>query len=259
MSTLALILAAPFVVIYYCALIPLVVVRWGLRALGRSGIVRHDIWVPIHRLVQGAVRLPVRLLASQHKYSDVWAHRPIKIWFRDDLRGLAKIYHECLRSASSISVTNIEEIQSWLLGCRYVRMPYKEFGHDAWSIARFEQYREGDCKAHALWAWRKLIDLGYDARLVEGVLEPIGDVGRNELWGINNANHLWVLFEHDGVEYILEAAAKKPNTLIRPLRDVSKTYTPYRAVDCNIRFYEFDGYGQAVVEAMKRGNRSEDQ
>src|SRR5690348_3236184 len=46
--------------------------------------------------------------------------------------------------------------------CEYVRDPVHE--RDFWQHPKtFEQLRKGDCEDHALWAWRKLTELGISA------------------------------------------------------------------------------------------------
>jgi hypothetical protein len=68
---------------------------------------------------------------------------------------------------SSVHVSSIDDVQDWLLGCEYVSDPELFNEPDFWQHPRtFEQLRRGDCEDHALWAWRKLVELGHDAHLV---------------------------------------------------------------------------------------------
>ena len=55
---------------------------------------------------------------------------------------------------------------------------------------------QGDCK-HALWAWRKLIELGHPAEFFVGQWLEGG--------GAHHDCHAWVVFEQDGERFLLEA------------------------------------------------------
>jgi hypothetical protein len=54
----------------------------------------------------------------------------------------------------------------------------------------FEQTRKGDCDDFALWTWRQLLSMGYNARFV---------AGRKGMHG-----HAWVTYERDGKHFIVE-------------------------------------------------------
>jgi transglutaminase superfamily protein len=56
----------------------------------------------------------------------------------------------------------------------------------------FENTRKGDCEDFALWTWRQLLAIGYDARFVGGQCGRYG------------AGHAWVEFFEDGCCYLLE-------------------------------------------------------
>jgi len=63
---------------------------------------------------------------------------------------------------STVSVKDMAAICEWLADCEYVRDPVHE--RDFWQHPKtFEQLRKGDCEDHALWAWRKLTELGISA------------------------------------------------------------------------------------------------
>jgi len=67
-----------------------------------------------------------------------------------------------LRGQSTVCVNDIAAICEWLADCEYVRDPVHE--RDFWQHPKtFEQLRKGDCEDHALWAWRKLTELGIPA------------------------------------------------------------------------------------------------
>ncbi len=56
----------------------------------------------------------------------------------------------------------------------------------------FEVGRKGDCDDFALWTWRQLLGLGYNARFVFG---RVGAVGHG---------HAWVTYEMDGKTFVVE-------------------------------------------------------
>src|SRR5262249_44550467 len=73
--------------------------------------------------------------------------------------------------------------------CRYIS-DKAQFGvRDYWMPPEeFECRRQGDCDCAALWAWRQLLDLGYDTRFVVGDSGPFG------------VRHAWVIFR-DGDDW----------------------------------------------------------
>src|SRR5206468_7879395 len=56
----------------------------------------------------------------------------------------------------------------------------------------FEKTKSGDCDDFALWTWRQLLSMGYDARFV---------VGRH---GHPGPGHAWVTFLKEGKHYLVE-------------------------------------------------------
>jgi len=81
-----------------------------------------------------------------------------------------------------------------LAGCTYVS-DEEQFGEkDYWQPPeQFEESRKGDCEDFALWAWRQLLHMNYDARFVTGIS------------GQYRAGHAWVTFEKNGKYFLLEA------------------------------------------------------
>lgn len=99
---------------------------------------------------------------------------------------------------------SIAEIREFLRRCRYVSDP-EQFGvRDSWTHpCDFEVTRQGDCDCFALWAWRQLVEMGYEARFV------IGNVGYGRWF------HAWVTFRENGDDYLLEATAARRKRLSR--------------------------------------------
>lgn len=63
----------------------------------------------------------------------------------------------------------IADVRRFLASCRYVS-DQVQFGKlDYWlPPEQFEKTKAGDCDEFALWTWRQLMDLGYEARVVFG-------------------------------------------------------------------------------------------
>lgn len=131
---------------------------------------------------------------------------------------------------SQVHVSTREEIEAWLRQCKYIRDHVQFEDNDVWiHPVDFEQGRQGDCEDHALWAWRKLIQLNYSAEFVVGYVQNhFGDDGY----------HAWVTFEENGRNYLLEATAKT-STMILPLETQTKKYRPLFSVDKNFKTYQF--------------------
>src|SRR5207253_2493195 len=89
--------------------------------------------------------------------------------------------------------------------------------------ADFERLRRGDCEDFALWAWRKLAEIGIDAEFYVGrIVTDDEEVVRH---------HAWVVYRDGGTEYLLEPAAHDAQRMRRPLADVMDEYVPHFAVN----------------------------
>jgi Bacterial transglutaminase-like cysteine proteinase BTLCP len=93
----------------------------------------------------------------------------------------------------SIQCRTIGELRSFLLTCRYVS-DQELFGkRDYWQPPEeFEKRRQGDCEDFALWTWRQLLSMGYEARFIGGSAGRYG------------AGHAWVEFTENGKWLLLE-------------------------------------------------------
>lgn len=93
----------------------------------------------------------------------------------------------------TIQCNTIGEIRAFLIGCKYVS-DKELFGKDEyWQPPEdFEKRKKGDCEDFALWTWRQLLKLGYDARFVGGSAGRYG------------TGHAWVEYFQDGKCFLLE-------------------------------------------------------
>jgi hypothetical protein len=91
---------------------------------------------------------------------------------------------------------DLEEVRRFLIMCRYVS-DQAQFGQrDYWMPPQeFEQRKKGDCDDFALWTWRQLLAMGYDARFV------VGESGRY------GSGHAWVTYTENRRTYLVEALA----------------------------------------------------
>jgi hypothetical protein len=147
--------------------------------------------------------------------------------------GLRNDFANFLEGPSSVSVSSVGEIQDWLVGCRY-ESDESLFGEsDYWQHpSEFERMRAGDCEDFAIWAWRKLIGLGYDAELI---------VGRRVHNGQMFGRHVWVLFRSKGAEYLLEPGNKPKDRMIWRFPDAKNLYIPEFGVDRTGKRFAFSG------------------
>jgi transglutaminase-like putative cysteine protease len=87
----------------------------------------------------------------------------------------------------------IEDVRQFLRGCKYVSDKEQFDKEEYWQPPEeFEQRKKGDCDDFALWTWRQLLDMGYDARFVGGSCGRYGE------------GHAWVEFFQDGKCFLLE-------------------------------------------------------
>jgi hypothetical protein len=135
---------------------------------------------------------------------------------------------------STVRVRSLDDIVAWLLDCEYVTDAELFHEPDLWQHpSAFEQLRRGDCEDFALWAWRKLAEIGIDAEFYVGRV-CCGDASAD--W-----QHAWVVYRVNGTDYFFEPAARSRAQMIRLLADVMDDYVPHFAVDRRLRTSAFVG------------------
>lgn len=93
----------------------------------------------------------------------------------------------------SVQCKTITDVRSFLLDCRYVSDQELFDKRDYWQPPdEFEKRRQGDCEDFALWTWRQLLYMGYDARFVGGSAGRYG------------SGHAWVEYFQRGKCFLLE-------------------------------------------------------
>jgi hypothetical protein len=97
----------------------------------------------------------------------------------------------------TVKCNTLDDVRKFLQGCQYVSDNELFAKDDYWQPPEeFEKRKQGDCDDFAFWAWRQLLAMDYDARVV------FGQHGR---YGIG---HAWVQFFKDGKCYLLEPQAR---------------------------------------------------
>jgi hypothetical protein len=95
--------------------------------------------------------------------------------------------------ALTVKCATMHEVRKFLASCRYVSDKELFGKKDYWQPPEeFERRRKGDCEDFALWTWRQLLSMGYDARFVGGRC------------GRYSEGHAWVEYFQDGKFFLLE-------------------------------------------------------
>jgi len=127
----------------------------------------------------------------------------------------------------TVHCRSIAEVRKFLCQCKAVSDQEQYGKPDYWAPPdEFERKKKGDCDDFALWTWRQLLSMGYQARFIGGKKGRYG------------AGHAWVEFIRDGKWFLLD-----PTYCIvgeRLPRLSTLTYTPSLSVDWdgeNISYY----------------------
>lgn len=177
-----------------------------------------------------------RLATAYFRHSDPWQGLPVRSV--DRLIGLgvrASDFRWYFEGESQVPVESLDEMCEWLTDCSYV--PDQALFHhgDYWQHPRtFEQIRAGDCEDHAIWAWRKLCELGYRARFYGGHT-------RTPESGANKNRHAWVVFDSDSQRYLLESVAGSRSDMVLQLSGARDYYVPHFSVDQDFSCHAYCG------------------
>jgi transglutaminase superfamily protein len=144
-------------------------------------------------------------------------------------------FAEYFQGESSVQVQSIDDIVSWLRECEYAGDLELFQKKDHWQHpGTFEEHRRGDCEDFALWAWRKLTEVGVEAEFYVG--RVIGGDSRR-----SDRQHAWVVYEIDGTAFLFEPAARTVPAMIRPLEEARDDYIPHFAVNHRFETSAFAG------------------
>lgn len=92
-----------------------------------------------------------------------------------------------------VQCKTIGDVRNFLVRCQYVSDQELFDKRDYWQPPEdFERRRKGDCEDFALWTWRQLLSMGYDARFIGGSAGRYG------------SGHAWVEYFQDGKCFLFE-------------------------------------------------------
>ena len=186
----------------------------------------------------------LRRIARVFRRESAWDRLAIRVPPTVFGPGSRQPFAEYFRGASSVPVKSIDDIMAWLQTCEYVTDLELFHERDVWQHpANFETLRRGDCEDFALWAWRKLAEIGIDAEFVVGrvVCHDSPEIDRQ---------HAWVVYRVDGTAFLFEPAARNRSRIIRRLADTMDEYVPHFAV--NHRF-DTDTFVGCAVDSHRAG------
>jgi len=105
----------------------------------------------------------------------------------------------------TVQCETMRDVRKFLAGCKYVSDKQLFGKNEYWQPPEeFESRKKGDCEDFALWTWRQLLNMGYDARFVGGSSGRYG------------TGHAWVEFFQDGRCFLVESLyCRIGNTLPR--------------------------------------------
>lgn len=187
----------------------------------------------IKRALLWALRPLLKRIAKWSERDDPWERFPYAVPIGTFGRGSYKPFSWYFEGTSTVRVANLDEICAWLVACEYAHDKVLFNEDDFWQHpATFEALRKGDCEDHALWAWRKLSELGVDAEFISGAMAAPSSP---------DAGHAWIRFSHNGGEFLLEPVCKDPKEIVRPLAEVKQGYVPHAGV--NAQFQRFAYFG----------------
>jgi hypothetical protein len=197
----------------------------------------------VRRLLSPLFRLAARLAGRESPWDRVTMDVPASVFGP----GSRQPFADYFEGESCVSVRSIDDIVVWLQTCDYVTDIEQFQERDVWQHpGAFEARRRGDCEDFALWAWRKLAEIGIDAEFCVG--RVVCDDGPEIL-----RQHAWVVYHIDGTTFLFEPAARTPSRMIRPLDDAMDEYVPHFAVDHRFDTHAFLGCASDLQLRVLRG------
>ena len=196
------------------------------------------------RLAWPALRLGWHYVEDRDSWRSLPHDVPMLVYGEGNLADDFRWY---VQGPSRVSVTSVADICEWLRTCEYVRDPTLFGRADYWQHPTgFEELRRGDCEDHALWAWRKLIELGYHTELLVGRCHSHDSE--------NDSFHAWVVYREGQSRYLLETVTKTDDPMCVLLDRVSQQYHPHASVDHHFQRHLYAGFF-AWYEALLQRRR----
>lgn len=151
-----------------------------------------------------------------------------------------------------VRVESVEDICSWLSKCRYAHDKAVFNESDFWQHpVTFETTRTGDCEDHALWAWRKLVELGHNAEFVRGCYSDGRDLHRTA--------HAAVIFTQNGKRYFMDTVAKKRRArMVMPISSARTLFCPEYSVDAFFKTHRYAGATLILQRRLRDASEKEE-
>ena len=183
------------------------------------------------KLLSQLMQFAARLVGRESPWEPVTMRVPASVFGPGSRQSFDKYFE----GESCVRVGTIDDIVAWLQTCEYVTDLELFREPDVWQHpAIFEKRKRGDCEDFALWAWRKLSELGIDADFCVG---RVICADRPEI----DRQHAWVVYRVDGTAFLFEPAARTAASMIRPLAEAMDEYVPHFAVNQRFDTYAFVG------------------
>lgn len=197
-------------------------------------------------LLNPALRPVRRLLLRTVRLDDPWRRYRHPVPLCRYGAGACKDFPWYFEGEGRVEVASLDDVKGWLLGCTYTRDPELFQEADFWQHpVTFEALRRGDCEDFALWAWRQMVCLGYDAEFV---------AGRWRQPDAEPAGHAWVHFTENGCRKVFDPVIRDPDRMVRPLPSVRLEYLPEVSVDGRFVRYVYGGYFLQLRQANARAS-----
>lgn len=170
-----------------------------------------------------------RLAAFFEACTDPWDRLPLACAPNAFGVGSTRSFADYFQGTSQVTARSLEEICAWLQGCecRSDHALFRQEDHWLHPLA-FERLRQGDCEDHALWAWRKLAEIGMPARFTAGRWEGVA--------------HAWLVLDQTDGTRIFETTAKSRAMLLPFDPETRAAYCPALSIDHALRTYVHAGY-----------------
>ena len=186
---------------------------------------------PLRRLLSWFTRLAGHLVRRDSAWEPVTIRVPPGAFGP----GSQQPFAEYLEGESYVRVASLDDIVAWLQTCEYVTDLELFHQRDFWQHpGTFEKCKRGDCEDFALWAWRKLAELGIDAEFFVGrvICDDRPEISRQ---------HAWIVYRVNETAFLFEPAARTRSKMIRPLVDAMGEYVPHFAVNHRLETTAFVG------------------
>jgi hypothetical protein len=152
-----------------------------------------------------------------------WLGIPVRAIDQASPNDAPRVMHwaeRALQSPTLIPISFPLELFHFLSGCRF--LPTVELLDNAVLPQEFERRQAGGTFAHALWAWRKCIDLEEGPRLTIGAY--------------HDSPHAWVTLYEETRAFIFETTRKDELVLLRSWEQ--SLYEPWFSIDANLNYFE---------------------